>query len=133
MSEMGRLGRSRATILAALVNGSPKSCREIMKETGLSRNQVYCALDRCWRRRLVLRTSRPIHAQERVFKGRGGLSHHTRPFHLYMLKPGGVDDVVVDGPWLLRNCESLTDRLKERLLNTYNSRDARTVLKEAHV
>ena len=94
---MCRLGRSRAAILAALACGDPLSCREIMAETELSRNQTYNALHRCWRRGLVLRTRAPIHSRERVFKGRGGVSQHTRPFHLYLLRPEGLDDVVVDG------------------------------------
>jgi len=92
---MGRRSRSRAIILAALVNDGSMSCRKLVRETGLSRNQVYCALYRCWRRGLVLRTRRPILSHERVFKGRGGVSQHMRPFHLYMLRPEGVDDVVV--------------------------------------
>ena len=73
------------------------SCRESTEGTGLSRNRVYPALYRCWRRGLVLRTRRPILSHEKVFKGRGGVSQHTRPFHLYMLRPEGVDDVLVDG------------------------------------
>jgi hypothetical protein len=73
------------------------SCRSIMAATGLSRSQVYMALYRCWKRGLVLRTDAPILLHERVFKGRGGTSRHLRPFHLYMLKPQGVDNVMVGG------------------------------------
>jgi hypothetical protein len=83
--------------MAALVDGNPRSCREIIQETGLSRSRVYIALYRCWKRGLVLRTARPILSHERVVRGRGGVSQHTRPFHLYVLRPNGVDDLVVDG------------------------------------
>jgi hypothetical protein len=94
---MGRDGRSRAAILAVLVGGRPVSCRELIEETGFSRSRVYATLDRCWRRGLVLRTVAPIYYPERVVKGRGGVSQHTRPFHLYLLRPEGVDDVEIKG------------------------------------
>jgi len=94
---MSRRGGSRAIIMAALVDGSPRSCREIIRETGLSRSRVYIALYRCWMRGLVLRTAKPIMSHERVLRGRGGVSQHTRPFHLYVLRPEGVDDVAVNG------------------------------------
>ena len=70
---MGRDGRSRAAILAVLVGGRPVSCRELVVETGLSRNRVYAALDRCWRRGLVLRTRAPPSIVEsREVGGKGG-------------------------------------------------------------
>jgi len=94
---MGRLGRSRNAILTTLASGGSLSYREIMAETGLSHGQVNNALHRCWRGGLVLRTRVPIHSRELVFRGRGGVSQHNRPFHLYMLRPDGVDDVVVEG------------------------------------
>lgn len=94
---MGRLGRSRNAILAALARGGSLSYREIMAETGLSHGQVNNALHRCWRGGLVLRTSVPIHSRELVFRGRSGVSLHNCPFHLYMLRPYGVDEVVVEG------------------------------------
>jgi hypothetical protein len=31
-----------------------------------------------------------------VFKGRGGVSQHTKPFRLYLLRPEGVNDVEVE-------------------------------------
>ena len=94
---MGRLGRTRAKILGILAGGVPMSCREIMEATGLGRYQAYSALSRAWKAGYILRTRRPLYSHERVFKGRGGLSQHTRPFHLYLLGPEGVGDVVVYG------------------------------------
>ena len=48
------------------------SSREIVEETGLSRVQVYNALQRLWRGGAVLRTRVPIKESERVFRvGRG--------------------------------------------------------------
>ena len=84
---MGRLGRTRARILAVLAGGVPMSCREIMEALGLGRYQVYNALSRAWRSGYVLRTRRPFHVHERVFKWRGGSSGHVRPFNLYLLRP----------------------------------------------
>jgi hypothetical protein len=44
-----------------------------------------------------LRTAEPIYGVERVFRGRGGVGHQTRPYHLYVLRAEGVDSLVVDG------------------------------------
>jgi len=38
-----------------------------------------------------------MYEHERIFKGRGGVTQTTRPYHLYLLKPEGRDSVVVDG------------------------------------
>ena len=88
---------TRGMILAVLADGRPKSSREVVEATGLKEGQVYNCLFRCWKWGLVLRTERPIYRRERVFKGRGGVSTHTRPYHLYILRPEGVDEVVVEG------------------------------------
>ena len=45
----------------------------------------------------MLRTAEAIHERERVFKGRGGVSAHNRPYHLYSLRPEGSDELIVDG------------------------------------
>jgi hypothetical protein len=94
---MGKYKPSRRLVLGALISGVPKNIREVSKETGLTRSQVYNSLSLCWKRGLVLRTAKPVYSHERVFKGRGGTSLHTRPFHLYLLRPEGVDEVEVDG------------------------------------
>jgi len=94
---MGKYKPSRRLVLGGLVGGEPKCVREITSETGLTRSQAYNALFLCWKRGLVLRTAEPIYEREKVFKGRGGSSLHTRPFHLYILRPDGVDEVEVGG------------------------------------
>lgn len=38
-----------------------------------------------------------IYEHERAFGGRGCASQNTRPFHLYILKPEGVESVEVEG------------------------------------
>ena len=94
---MGRLGRTRARILGVLSDHEPMTCREIMDAAELGWYQAYNALFRAWKGAYVLRTRRALYSQEHVFKGRGGKSQHTRPFHLYLLRPEGMEDVVVDG------------------------------------
>ena len=37
-----------------------------------------------------------VYEHGRVFGGRGGASENTRPFHLYILKPEGVESVEVE-------------------------------------
>lgn len=92
---MGSNASSRSLILAQLFDQEPKSQREIVKATGLSEKAVYNALFRCWKRGLILRTKKPVYEFERIFKGRGGLTQNTRPYHLYLLKPKGKDSVRV--------------------------------------
>ncbi|HUS78176.1 MAG TPA: hypothetical protein VM050_05895, partial [Patescibacteria group bacterium] len=93
---MGSTG-SRGLILGALMDGDPMSCRDIMEATGLGRSQVYGAISRCWRSGLVLRTEEAILEHERVFRGRRGVSRHLHPYHLYVLRPEGVDEASIDG------------------------------------
>jgi len=83
--------------LGVLAGKGPMNIRDISRETGLSRSQVYNSIALCWRRGLVLRTAKPVYGRERVFKGRSGSLLHTRPFHLYLLRPKGVDEVMVGG------------------------------------
>jgi len=35
--------------------------------------------------------------REKVFRGRAGMSSHTRPFHLYVIRPEDVDSISVEG------------------------------------
>ncbi|MFQ6077456.1 MAG: hypothetical protein ACE5Z5_15230, partial [Candidatus Bathyarchaeia archaeon] len=94
---MGEYRPTRDLVLSVLSDGVPRSCRELVEETGSSRSQVYSCLFRCWRRGLVLRTEKTVYEHERVFKGRAGVSSHTRPYHLYLLRPEGLDSAVVEG------------------------------------
>lgn len=94
---MGRYQPSRSLILSILSDGSPKSSRGILESSNLTEGQVYNSLLLSWKRGLILRTPKPLYQQERVFKGRAGTSRHTRPYHLYILKPEGVDSVEIKG------------------------------------
>ena len=83
--------------MGALFEDSPRSSREIMRKTGLSRGSVANALGRLWRGGRVLRTAEPIYEAERVFRGRAGTSKHVRPYHLYVIAPEGRDQVTLGG------------------------------------
>jgi len=88
---------TRVRVLAALFERSPLSSREIMDATGLSRSQTYGGLYRAWRSGHVLRTADAIKRGEKVFKGRRGTVHHLLPYHMYLPRPSGRDQMVVDG------------------------------------
>jgi len=94
---MGGLSGTSRLILVSLENSGPMSSREIVGDTGLTGPQVYNALHRLWRGGMILRTRTSIKESERVFRGRRGVSKHLRPYHLYLLKPEGEEEVVVDG------------------------------------
>jgi len=88
---------TRVRVLRALFEHSPLSCREIIEATGLSRSQTYGCLYRAWRSGEVLRTAEAITRGEKVFKGRRGTVHHTLPYHMYIPKPTGRDEMRLDG------------------------------------
>jgi len=100
---------SRRLILAVLSDGKPKSSREIQKATGLSGSAVNNSLLLCWKRGLILRTKKPLYEHERIFKGRGGVSQTTRPYHLYLLRLEGKDSVIVDGLEFVKFSEEFLD------------------------
>jgi len=80
-----------------LSEGSPRSCLEVANRTGLSRGQTGNALLLAWRRGLILRTSKPVYESEKVSRGRAGASWHTRPYHLYISKPVGREEMSLNG------------------------------------
>ena len=88
---MARRGSSKGLVLALLSDRKPMSHRDLVKKSGLSDAAVWSVLYRCWKKKLVLRTTEPEYEYERVFKGRGGISGGTRPYHLYILRPKGKD------------------------------------------
>jgi hypothetical protein len=73
------------------------SHREILEKTGLSPSAVWNGLKRCWDHGFVLRTKTAIYETENVFRGRKGSVSTTRPYHLYLKKPVGLDSVRIDG------------------------------------
>jgi len=84
-------------ILAVLSDGKPRSHREIVKESGLGYGVVGVNLYRGWKSGQILRTISPLYVSEKVFKGRAGSSRTTRPYHIYTMKPDGVDSLHQDG------------------------------------
>jgi len=84
-------------ILDTLGDNKTKSFREIVKITGLSMGAAYSSLFLCWEKGLVLRTKKAIYEHERRFRGRGGISATTRPYHLYVLRPEGMDSMRIEG------------------------------------
>lgn len=88
---------SRGRVVGCLFEGSPRSVRGVVEETGLTRASVGMVLYRLWKAGRVLRTAEAFCEREKVFRGRSGSSSHTRPYHLYLLAPGGVDELTVDG------------------------------------
>jgi len=107
--EVKAMGQSRKLILAALSGYKPKSQREIVKATGIGGSAAYNALAACWKKGLVLRTKQPIYEFERIFKGRGGMTQTTRPYHLYVLRPEGVDSQIIDGREFARYAKEYLD------------------------
>ncbi len=77
--------------------------------TGLPRFALWEGLRRCWVKGLVLRSERAIYEPERLNKGRAGRPRNLRPFHLYALRPHGVDELRVKGSKLVRFSESARD------------------------
>ncbi len=88
---------SREIVLGALADGKPMGVMEIAKKTKLNRSQAGNALMLAWRRGLVLRTVEPIYEAERINRGRAGVRHHVRPFHLYLSRPARRDEVTLGG------------------------------------
>jgi len=88
---------SRGRVLGVLFEGTPLSVREVVEATGLSRGSAGMVLYRLWRGGGVLRTERAVCEAERVRRGRAGTSSHMRPYHLYLLRPGGEESLVLGG------------------------------------
>jgi len=84
-----------AKILALMVDGKPRSHKDIVRLADIL--AVSNSLRRCWERGFLLRTEKPLYESGKVFKGRGGFTHNTRPFHIYILKPKNSDELLVDG------------------------------------
>ena len=100
---------SRERVLDALAGGGPRSCMEVSRKTGLTRSQAGNALMLAWRRGLVLRTAEPVYEAERINRGRAGVSRHTRPYHLYLAKPVGREEVKLEGRRFVAYSEEYLD------------------------
>ena len=85
------------------------SSRQIGHEICLGKFALWEALRRCWIKGLVLRSERPFYEPERLNKGRAGRSRNLRPFHLYALRPEGVERLDHKGTKLVAYSESVRD------------------------
>jgi len=84
-------------ILAVLSNGKPYSHREIVKATGLSDEAVWGCLRRCWHKRLILRSDKPLHEFNRKLKGRAGIRTNMRSYHRYLMNTASVKGFKIVG------------------------------------
>jgi len=101
---------TRARVLDALAGGEPRSCREIIRVTGLGKDQVYKAVYRAWRSGYLFRTREPRTEWEHVNDGKAGKRPgHLRPYHLYVLKPEGLDELKISGEQYVGFSEEFID------------------------
>jgi len=89
-------GSTQKVLLTVLSDGEPRSCRELMRETGLTAKSVGNSLYRLWKAGSVLRTEKPIYEAFRAFKGRAGIKKNTRGYHLFLYRPIS-DSVAIRG------------------------------------
>ena len=89
-------GSTQKVLLTVLSDGEPRSCRELMRETGLTAKSVGNSLYRLWKAGSVLRTEKPIYEAFRAFKGRAGIKKNTRGYHLFLYRPTS-DSVTIRG------------------------------------
>lgn len=78
---------STQLLLTVLSDGEPRSCRDLVSETGLTAKSVGSSLYRLRKAGSVLRTEKPIYEAFRAFKGRAGIKKNTRGYHLYVYRP----------------------------------------------
>jgi len=104
-----RPGTTRNGVLAVLVGGQAKCFRDILLATGLGDAAVRNSLHRLWRNGVILRTEKTLYEEKRIFKGRGGVSRTTRPYHLYILKLEGINNIVFDGHRFVGFAEEFLD------------------------
>lgn len=97
-------------ILAVLSDGRPRSSKEIRGEVRLSRDSVESALIRLWKKKKILRTTKPQMSADKIFKGRAGKTYNLRQFHLYMLSPDKATPVNYQGHMLVSYSKEYADR-----------------------
>jgi hypothetical protein len=96
-------------VLAVLADGKPRTSRNIGRTVGLSEAASYSVLRRCWESGLVLRTKNPLYEPEKISKGRRGATQHVRSFHLYALRPKGIDNIRIEGQEFVKFSEEYLD------------------------
>ena len=95
-------GPSQRKVIAVLSDGKPRSHVSVVKESGLGYRVVEAVLKRLWELGFILRTEKPIREHQEIFRGKAGLKRNLRSYHLYLLRPKGVDLLVLDGHRFLR-------------------------------
>lgn len=88
---------SRGAVLAVLADGKSRTSRSVGRIVGLNGSACYSVLRRCWESGFVLRTKNPLYEPEKISKGRRGVAQHVRSYHLYLLRPKGIDNIKIEG------------------------------------
>ncbi|MEP0823849.1 MAG: hypothetical protein HRF40_00025, partial [Nitrososphaera sp.] len=112
-------------VLTALADGKPKSARDIINATGIDEKTISHLLSNLWRKRLILRTDKPLFEYSKQFKGRVGFKSNTRMFHIYIINDqtgqGGEEradkettPIVIDGHRFVRFSPEYSDKRGNR-------------------
>lgn len=112
-------------VLTALADGKLKSARDIMNATGIDEKTISHLLSNLWRKRLILRTDKPLFEYSKQFKGRAGFKSNTRMFHLYIINDqtgqGGEEradkvttHIVIDGHRFVQFSPEYSDKRGNR-------------------
>lgn len=83
--------------MAVLSDGKPKTSKEIVTSTGLSKPAVWSAIRSCWEKGLVLRSEKPIYENRKKFRGRLGYRKNTRGFYYYVIDTRGAESIQIGG------------------------------------
>ncbi|HXG06808.1 MAG TPA: hypothetical protein VNI77_05720 [Nitrososphaera sp.] len=84
-------------VLTALADGKPKSARDIINIADIDEKTISHLLSNLWRKRLILRTDKPLFEYSKQFKGRAGFKSNTRMFHLYIINDQETAIAIIDG------------------------------------
>lgn len=85
----------------------------MIKESDLSKRAVEGSLYRLWREGLILRSDKPKMEAQRIFKGRGGITHNLRKYYLYVLKPEDKDSIEFQGMHFVKYNKEIEKPSKE--------------------
>jgi len=136
------LGETQKKLLNTLSDGSPRTLKQLVNETGIGSKAVGNSLLRLWKAGYILRTEKPSMKPDRVFKGRAGVSTHLRKYHFYVLRPRGTDMLHVQGMRFVGFVEPIKseervskakivlDFLKENSDRSFYSKEIAEALKE---
>jgi hypothetical protein len=75
----------------------------VVKESGLRYRVVEAVLRRLWQVGVLLRTEKPSREHQAVFRGKAGSTRNLRSYHLYVLRPKGLDALVLEGKRFTRH------------------------------